>query len=170
MMVVKPLDLVVSHIILNVVFKREWIRTVGCKREVDFDTGAVLGDAFEAIVNGVYNAKPANLKAKVVTHISDDCSIAIGRVDPQFPASVRLIFDAPDCIEGAEKLRSAIVVRFSQAVPPVVLLDIVNEELEAITTHIICPFTERDFVEFVVLGGVTCIARRGSTTALASGG
>ncbi|WP_379795428.1 hypothetical protein [Haloplanus sp. GCM10025708] len=160
----------VCHVVLNVVFKREWIRTVGCKREVDLDTGPVLGDALEAIVNGVYNAKPANLEPKVVTHISDDCSIAIGRVDPQFPASVRLIFDTPDCIEGAEKLRSAIVVHFSQAVPPVVLLDIVNEELEAITTHIICPFTERDFVEFVVLGGVTSIARRGSTTTLASSG
>lgn len=169
-MVVKPLDLVVHHVILNVVFKREWIRTVGRKREVDFDTGAVLGDALEAIVSGVYNAKPSNLKAKVVTHISDDGSVAIGRVNPQFLASVRLIFDAPDCIEGAEKLRSAIVVRFSQAVPPVVLLDIVNEELEAITTHIICPFTEGDFVESVGLGGITRITRRGSTTALASGG
>jgi hypothetical protein len=161
---------VVRHVILNVVFKREWIRTVGCKREVDFDTGAVLGDAFEAIVNGVDNAKPANLKVKVVTHISDDCSIAIGRVDPQFSASVRLILDAPDCIEGAEKLRSAIVVRFSQAIPPVVLLDVVNEELEALSTHIIHPLTKGDFVEFVVLGGDTRIARRGSTTALASGG
>ncbi|WP_353635431.1 hypothetical protein ABSL23_16395 (plasmid) [Halobacterium sp. NMX12-1] len=170
MMVVKPLDLVVGHIILNVVFKREWIRTVGCKREVDFDTGAVLGDAFEAIVNGVYNAKPANLKAKVVTHISDDGSVTIGRVDPQFPASVGLIFDTPDCIKEAEKLGSAIVVRFSQAVPPVVLLDVVNEELEAISTHIIRPLTKRDFVEFVVLGGVTRIARRGSTTTLASSG
>ncbi|MFC7197798.1 hypothetical protein ACFQL4_29960 [Halosimplex aquaticum] len=160
----------VRHVVLNVVFKREWIRTVGCKREVDLDTGSVLGDALEAIVNGVYNAKPANLEPKVVTHISDDCSIAIGRVDPQFPASVRLIFDTPDCIKGAEKLGSAIVVRFSQAVPPVVLLDVVNEELEAITTHIIRPLTKGDFVEFVGLGGVTRIARRGSTTALASGG
>jgi len=61
-------------------------------------------------------------------------------------------------------------VRFSQAIPPVVLLDVVNEELEAISTHIIRPLTKGDFVEFVVLGGVTCIARRGSTTALASGG
>ncbi|WP_185977361.1 hypothetical protein [Haloglomus irregulare] len=51
-----------------------------------------------------------------------------------------------------------------------VLLDVVNEELEAISTHIIRPLTKGDFVEFVVLGGVTCIARRGSTTALASGG
>jgi len=41
-MVVEPLDLVVSHVILNVVFKWEWIRTVGREREVDFDTGAVL--------------------------------------------------------------------------------------------------------------------------------
>ena len=101
------------HVILDVVFKREWIRTVGREREVDFDTGAVLGDAFEAIVNGVYNAKPANLEPKVVTHISDDCSIAIGRVDPQFPASVRLIFDAPDGIKGAEKLRNLTTYRES---------------------------------------------------------
>jgi len=169
-MVVKPLDLVVCHVILNVVGKREWVRTVGREREVDFDTGPMLGDALEAIVKGVHNAEPANLKAKVVTHISDDGSVTIGRVDPQFPANVRLIFDAPDCIKGAEKLRSAIVVRFSQAVPPVVLLDVVNEELEAITTHIIRPFTEGDFVEFVGLGGITRITRRGSTTALASGG
>ena len=143
---------------------------MGCKREVDFDTGAVLGDAFEAIVNGVYNAKPANLEPKVVTHISDDGSVTIGRVDSQFPASVGLIFDTPDCIKGAEKLGSAIVLRFSQAVPPVVLLDVVNEELEAISTHIMRPLTKRDFVEFVVLGGVTRIARRGSTTTLASSG
>jgi hypothetical protein len=170
MMVVKPLDLVVRHVILNVVFKREWIRTVGREREVDFDTGPVLGDALEALVNGEYNAKPADLESKVVTHISDDGSVAIGRVDPQFPASVGLIFDTPDCIKGAEKLRSAIVVRFSQAVPPVVLLDVVNEELEAITTHIIRPLTERNVVECVGLGGVTRITRRGSTTALASGG
>jgi len=160
----------VGHIILNVVFKRKWLRTVGRECEVDLDTGPVLGDALEAIVNGVDNAKPANLEPEVVTHIPDDCSIAIGRVDPQFPASVRLIFDAPDCIEGAEKLRSAIVVRFSQAVPPVVLLDVVNEELETLSTHIIRPFTKGDFVEFVVLGGDTRIARRGSTTTLASSG
>jgi len=170
MMVVKPLDLVVGHIILNVVFKREWIRTVAREREVDLDTGPVLGDALESIVNGVDNAKPANLEPKVITHISDDGSVTIGCVDPQFPASVGLIFDTPDCIKGAEKLGSAIVVRFSQAVPPVVLLDVVNEELEAISTHIIRPFTKGDFVEFVVLGGVTRIARRGSTTTLASSG
>ena len=42
MMVVKPLDLVVRHVVLNVVFKREWIRTVGREREVDFDTGPML--------------------------------------------------------------------------------------------------------------------------------
>ncbi|MXR43209.1 hypothetical protein GRX01_17925 [Halobaculum sp. WSA2] len=99
MRVVKPLDLVVRHVILNVVFKREWIRTVGREREVDFNTRAVLGDALEAVVKGVYNAKPANPETKVVTHISDDGSVAIGRVDPQFPASVRLIFDTPDCIK-----------------------------------------------------------------------
>ena len=86
----------VRHIVLNVVFKREWIPTVGCKREVDLDTGSVLGDALEAIVNGAYNAKPANLEPKVVTHISDDGSVTIGRMDPQFPASVGLIFDTPD--------------------------------------------------------------------------
>lgn len=40
----------VCHVVLNVVFKREWIRTVGCKREVDLDTGSVLGDALEAIL------------------------------------------------------------------------------------------------------------------------
>ena len=51
-----------------------------------------------------------------------------------------------------------------------VLLDVVNEELEAITTHIIRPVTERDVVEFVVLSGVTRIARWGSTTVLAPGG
>jgi hypothetical protein len=91
-------------------------------------------------------------------------------VDPQFPASVRLIFDTPDCIKGAEKLGSAIVVRFSQAVPPVVLLDVVNEELKTVTTHIVRPLTKGDFVKCVVLGGVTRIARRGSTTTLASSG
>ena len=32
-----------------------------------------------------------------------------------------------------------------------VLLDVVNEKLETITTHIIRPVTERDVVEFVVL-------------------
>lgn len=28
---IKPLDFVVRHVILNVVFKHKWIRTVGCK-------------------------------------------------------------------------------------------------------------------------------------------
>ncbi len=101
------------HVILNVVFKQEWIRTVGCTREVALDTGAVLGDALEAIVNGGSNANPSNLEPNVVTHISDDGSVAIGRVDPQFPASVRLIFDAPDGIKGAEKLRNLTTYRES---------------------------------------------------------
>ena len=50
-----------------------------------------------------------------------------------------------------------------------VLLDVVNEELEAITTHIVPSLTEGDAVEYVVLGGVTRIARRGSTNTLTPG-
>ena len=50
-----------------------------------------------------------------------------------------------------------------------ILLNIVNEELETITTHTIRPVTGGDVVECVVLGGVTRIARRGNTTALAPG-
>ena len=57
----------------------------------------------------------------------------------------------------------------SQAIPPVIILDVVNEELETITTHIIRPLTEGDVVECVIQGDVTRIAWRESTTALAPG-
>ena len=87
MMFVNPLDFVVSHVILNVVSKREWIRTMSREREVDFDTRPVLGDALKAIVRRVHNAEPPNLEPKVVTHVSDDSSVTIGRVHPQFRTS-----------------------------------------------------------------------------------
>ena len=87
-MFVKPLDFVVGHAILNVAGEREWIRTMSREREVDFDTGPVLGDALKAIVRRVHNAEPPNLEPKVVTHVSDDSSVTIGRVHPQFAASV----------------------------------------------------------------------------------
>ena len=140
--ILKPLDFVVRHVILDVVSERKWIRAVGREREVDFDTGPVFGDAIKAIVGRIHNAEPADLKAEMVTHISDNSSVAIGRVNPQFAASVGLIFDAPDRIERSEKLRSPIVVRFCQTVPPVVLLNFVDEELEAVITHIVRSLTE----------------------------
>ena len=38
----KPLNLVVSRIVLNAVGKREWVRKISRKREGDFDTGPVF--------------------------------------------------------------------------------------------------------------------------------
>jgi hypothetical protein len=167
-MFINPLNLVVRHVVLNVVFKRERIRSMSGEREVDFDTGAVLWDTLEAIVKWVYNAEPANLKTEMVTHISDDCSVAIGGMYPQFPASVRLIFDAPDGIQWTKKPHSAIVVSFSQSFPPVELFDFSNESLEAIIAYIVRTFTEGNLVEFGILSGVTCIARQGRTSARGS--
>ena len=49
-MTVEPLNFVAGHVILDIVRKRKWIRTMGREHEVDFDRGPVLGGALKAIV------------------------------------------------------------------------------------------------------------------------